>query len=60
MTRLKRDDPTCADHLPDVRRIIAFRNILVHNYEVVESKIVWYIVQQGLPDLLEQARRLLP
>lgn len=37
------------------RRIIGFRNVAVHEYFSVEWQIVWQIVDQQLPELIEYA-----
>lgn len=53
LNRLKRVDPQLLLRIGDHRRIIAFRNVLVHGYDVVSDAIVWDIVQNRL-DLLRQ------
>ena len=35
-----------------MRRMVGFRNILVHGYEIVDVRIVVEIVEHGLDDLL--------
>ncbi len=46
---------------PDVewRKIAAFRDIAIHAYGSVNRTIVWDIVQQQLPPLRAQVRRIL-
>jgi uncharacterized protein with HEPN domain len=51
LVRLSRADADTAASIGDVRRIIAFRNILVHGYDAVDDLVVWDIVQQYLPPL---------
>jgi uncharacterized protein with HEPN domain len=41
------------------REIIAFRNVAVHEYFAVEWHVVWRIVAQQLPSLLEYALGML-
>ncbi len=41
------------------RRIVGFRNILIHNYARVSQAVVWTIVQQDLPVLKAEAARWL-
>lgn len=50
---LRRDDPATADRVPDTRKIIAFRNILVHGYFSVDQRLVWDVIQNELPKLLK-------
>ncbi len=57
--RLARLDPSLAERITDYRRIIAFRNILVHGYAEVDHRIVWDIVQSKLPTLRREVALLL-
>lgn len=41
MNRIGRDDPSIVARLPDQKRIIAFRNILIHAYDNIDVEIVW-------------------
>ena len=45
--------------IENAKQIIAFRNILVHEYERLEEEIVWMIVKKDVPKLLEEVNRLL-
>jgi uncharacterized protein with HEPN domain len=57
--RLARSDPPAAAQIENYRRIIAFRNILIHGYDAVDDAVVWDIVQKDLPALQQVAERLL-
>ena len=46
----KRDPPTAA-RVGEHRRIIAFRNILVHGYADVDDRLVWDIIESRLARL---------
>lgn len=52
-------DPALAQRIPDIRDIIAFRNLLIHGYAVVEHPRVLLIVQASLPSLRTSAAALL-
>ena len=39
--------------------IVGLRNRLIHGYDAVDLDILWDIVQQDLPPLIEQLRRIL-
>ena len=41
------------DGIREHRSIISFRNILVHNYDGLDHRIVWGVVQEDLENLLE-------
>ena len=59
LRRIDRDDPETFQQIPDCRRIIAFRNILAHAYDGVDHAIVWQIIEDDVPRLLEIVERLL-
>ncbi len=42
--------------ITDYKRIIDFRNILAHGYDVVSEDIVWQVVKDKLPVLLAEVR----
>lgn len=44
INRLSKIDPTVVDDLPDTPRIVAFRNILIHGYDVVDNHVVWDVI----------------
>jgi uncharacterized protein with HEPN domain len=49
--RLDRLDATLAARIPNLRRIVAFRNILIHGYALIDRARVWRVVQDDLPTL---------
>ena len=59
LNRLVRLDPDTATRLDHGRRIIDFRNILIHGYDVVDDEIVWDIVEHYLPALQATVAQLL-
>ena len=59
LARLAKTDPTVAEQVADHRRIIAFRNILVHGYATVDDRIVWGVVETSLPVLMKSVDALL-
>jgi uncharacterized protein with HEPN domain len=48
VNRLSKIDPAIVAALPDTPRIVAFRNILIHGYNVVDNHVVWDVVQNNL------------
>jgi len=52
-------DPGIPARITEFRRIIDFRNILVHGYATVYDEGVWRIIEKDLPLLLTEVRRLL-
>ena len=59
MTRLQKDAPAMAEQIPDRRQIIAFRNVLVHGYDIIDDNVVWDVVQNHLPLLVQRVEQLL-
>ena len=52
-------DPTLSERITGSRRVIDFRNRLVHGYASVSNEVVWGIVERHLPALHEQVEALL-
>jgi uncharacterized protein with HEPN domain len=59
LNRLDRLDTTLAAKIPDLRQIVAFRNILIHGYAVIDRTRVWRAVQDDLPPLRTRLDELL-
>ncbi len=59
LQRLSRLEPGVFELIDDGPRIIAFRNILIHGYDVVDDLVVWDIIQQHLPGFAAQVNSLL-
>jgi uncharacterized protein with HEPN domain len=49
--QLAKLDADFARRIPDLPRIVAFRNILIHGYAMVDNETVWRAVHENLPDL---------
>lgn len=59
LNNLSKVSPELAAAVPDLRRIVAFRNILVHGYASVDDALVWQVLTEKRPQLEEQLRQLL-
>jgi uncharacterized protein with HEPN domain len=59
LNRLNRVDAATAEQISQARRIIGFRNILVHGYDIVENAVVWDIVEKNIPVLHKEILSLL-
>ncbi|MDZ7937379.1 MAG: HepT-like ribonuclease domain-containing protein [Rhodoferax sp.] len=57
--RLEKDDPATAVRIADYRRIIAFRNVLIHGYDIIDPAIVWSAIADDLMPLLRDVESLL-
>ena len=59
MNRLARVDEAVAAGITGYQRIIAFRNVLIHRYDVVDDRLVWDVVHTNLPTLAREIQTLL-
>jgi uncharacterized protein with HEPN domain len=59
LAQLAKLDKELAARVSEYRRIIAFRNILIHGYADVDDRLVWDIVETKLAVLCGDVARLL-
>lgn len=59
LNRLYKREPQLTAEIQDYQKIISFRNILIHGYDVVEDRVVWDIISKYLPNLYEHVLYLL-
>ena len=59
INRLNADHPSLASRIPDMRRIIDFRNYLAHGYDHVAPRLVWLYTANNLPELRRVVQALL-
>ena len=53
-TQLARVDAAMVARIGGYRRIISFRNLLIHGYADVDDRLVWNIVETSLPTLVQE------
>jgi len=59
LNQLSRLDPATAAAIPDLPRIVAFRNVLIHGYANVDDRLVWGVIESTLGALHEALSLLL-
>ncbi|MBA2593808.1 MAG: DUF86 domain-containing protein [Gammaproteobacteria bacterium] len=59
LNQLSRVDSATAAAIPDLPRIVDFRNVLVHGYASVDNRIVWGVVEANLGSLVDSLKALL-
>ena len=59
LNRLHQTHPELAERIPRLRRIIDFRNLLIHGYASVRPERVWDYAENHLPQLRRIVKALL-
>jgi uncharacterized protein with HEPN domain len=59
LNRISKLDNSLVERVSDHRQIIAFRNLLIHGYDVVDHSIVWSIIEDKVDLLHQEVCRLL-
>jgi len=59
INRLSKLDRSIVEALPESPRIVAFRNILIHAYDIVDNHVVWDVIRNNLLPLQTQVASLL-
>jgi uncharacterized protein with HEPN domain len=52
-------DPDLSERISDTKRIIAFRNRLIHGYADISNEMVWGVIETNLPVLFNEVKSLL-
>src|SRR5947209_3757484 len=59
LTQMRRIDDATFDRITESRRIVGFRNQVVHGYHVMKDSATWQIIQDKLPILRRELEQLL-
>jgi uncharacterized protein with HEPN domain len=59
LSQLAETDQLLAERIPDFRRAVSFRNLLIHGYAIVDLDRVWRSVAVDLPRLRAAVAALL-
>jgi uncharacterized protein with HEPN domain len=59
LNQLAKLDATLAARIPDLPKIVAFRNQLIHGYATVNVNTVWNVAQNALPPLFDAVQVLM-
>lgn len=59
LRQLSQQDRALFAKIDQAPQIISFRNKLSHEYTTINNRLVWGVIQNYLPDLLEQCTQLL-
>jgi uncharacterized protein with HEPN domain len=59
LNRIVKSEPVVLGRISDYPRIIGFRNIIAHGYDVVDVEIMWEALSEYLPRLVCEVEALL-
>jgi uncharacterized protein with HEPN domain len=59
LNRIKYTDSELLEKISEHHRIIGFRNILIHGYDIVDEAIVWQAVTNHLPIIIREVKEIL-
>jgi uncharacterized protein with HEPN domain len=59
LNRLSKEAPDLASRVPNLGKIVGFRNLLIHGYALIDDGRVWEIVTTLLPSLRANVTALL-
>jgi len=59
LNRIKKFDEELIEKISEHHRIIGFRNILIHGYDIIDEMIVWKAVVNHLPILVKEINEIL-
>ena len=59
LSQLSKLSPDLARRIPHLRRVIGFRNALIHGYARIDNAEVWRIARESLPGLRETVSAML-
>lgn len=59
LNRIRQIDAELIERVSGYHRIIGFRNILIHGYDIIDEMIVWKAVENHLPVLVKEVKEIL-
>jgi uncharacterized protein with HEPN domain len=59
LARIRKIDEEFLKNISDYQRIIGFRNILIHGYDIIDDIIVWKAAENHLPILVKEIQKML-
>ena len=58
LNRLEKIDPDGIErNIPECRKIIGFRNVIAHGYDIIDDAALWDFAINHVPDLLRKVKR---
>jgi uncharacterized protein with HEPN domain len=54
LRRAELADSRVVERVADLRRIVGLRNRLIHGYDAVDQQIIWSVIHEDLPLLIDE------
>ncbi|MBF0117273.1 MAG: DUF86 domain-containing protein [Desulfobacterales bacterium] len=58
LIRIRNIDSEFIENITDYRRIIGFRNVIAHGYDIIENNMVWSAIKNHVPKLKDDVKKL--
>ena len=58
LVRISEIESELLDSIPESEKIIGFRNVLVHGYDLIDDQTVWSAIESHLTTLLDEVVNL--
>ena len=52
----KVDQQNLGKKIPEYGKIVGFRNVIIHGYDIIDIAALWDFIRNHVPELLEKAR----
>lgn len=59
LSQASKADSSLSESVGNTRRIVNLRNVIVHGYATVENETIWGILQEHVPRLHREVKKLL-
>ncbi len=59
INKLRRETPDLSGQIGEAVKIIAFRNVIVHGYDIISDQMVWNIASTKLKNLIEDFTKII-
>jgi uncharacterized protein with HEPN domain len=59
LKRISQEYPETFKKITDARRMVDFRNVISHGYDIISDQTVWNIIQDNLDKLLNECQELM-
>jgi len=50
------DHDNLVDNIPEYSKIIGFRNVIAHGYDILDQDVLWDFATERVPELLDKVR----